>query len=211
MNDGSPTASAMIRAGTLPLYADPGAPAERRDAEAAWTAARVERARRGDRDAFGDLYRRFAPLVHGVLLARLPPGEVPDLVQEVFLLALRKLAALADGAAFGPWVATLARRAAADHYRGPERRFGFARAPELRTARESEPATAPGLTAEGLAVLQAMARLPEAYRETLVLRLVEGLSGAEIAARTGLTEGSVRVNLTRGMKRLRALLEGANP
>ena len=195
----------MMGAGTLPLYADPLVPAERRDAEAAWAAARVERARRGDREAFGDLYRRYAGLVHGVLLARLPPAEVPDLVQEVFLLALRKLASLADGAAFGPWVATLARRAAADHYRAPERRFGLAG----QTAREVEQATAPRLTAEGLAVLQALSRLPEAYRETLVLRLVQGMSGAEIAAATGLTEGSVRVNLTRGMKRLRALLEGA--
>jgi RNA polymerase sigma-70 factor (ECF subfamily) len=201
----------MTSARTLPLYAEPPAPADRWDAEAAWAAARVERARRGDREAFGDLYRRFAPLVHGVLLARLPPAEVPDLVQEVFLLALRKLASLADAAAFAPWVATLARRAAADHYRGPERRFGWGARPEPGTARAPEPAAAPGLSADGLAVLQALSRLPDAYRETLVLRLVEGMSGAEIAATTGLTEGSVRVNLTRGMKRLRALLEGANP
>ena len=48
--------------------------------------------------------------------------------------------------------------------------------------------------------------LPEAYRETLVLRLCEGLDGPEIAARTGLTHGSVRVNLTRGMALLRPLL-----
>ena len=45
--------------------------------------------------------------------------------------------------------------------------------------------------------------LPEAYRETLVLRLVEGMTGPEIAARTGLTAASVRVNLHRGMKMLR--------
>jgi RNA polymerase sigma-70 factor, ECF subfamily len=48
--------------------------------------------------------------------------------------------------------------------------------------------------------------LPEAYRETLVLRLVEGMTGPEIAARTGLTAASVRVNLHRGMKLLRERL-----
>ena len=48
--------------------------------------------------------------------------------------------------------------------------------------------------------------LPEAYRETLVLRLVEGMTGPEIAARTGLTAASVRVNLHRGMKMLREKL-----
>ena len=49
--------------------------------------------------------------------------------------------------------------------------------------------------------------LPEAYSETLVLRLVEGMTGPEIAARTGLTPGSVRVNLHRGMKQLREKLD----
>ena len=54
--------------------------------------------------------------------------------------------------------------------------------------------------------LDAVKSLPEAYRETLVLRLVEGLSGPEIAERTGLTPASVRVNLHRGMKLLREKL-----
>ena len=56
-----------------------------------------------------------------------------------------------------------------------------------------------------LALIQ---RLPESYRETLMLRLVEGMTGPEIAARTGLGADSVRVNLCRGMKLLRDQLEG---
>jgi RNA polymerase sigma-70 factor (ECF subfamily) len=59
---------------------------------------------------------------------------------------------------------------------------------------------------EALAVLEIIRTLPEAYRETLVLRLVEGLTGPEIAERTGLTPASVRVNLHRGMKLLRERL-----
>mgnify|MGYP003694694447 CR=1 FL=1 len=59
---------------------------------------------------------------------------------------------------------------------------------------------------EALAVLGVIQTLPEAYRETLVLRLVEGMTGPEIAARTGLTAASVRVNLHRGMKQLRERL-----
>jgi RNA polymerase sigma-70 factor (ECF subfamily) len=58
------------------------------------------------------------------------------------------------------------------------------------------------------AVLDAVRSLPDAYRETLILRLVEGMTGPEIAARTGLTPGSVRVNLHRGMEQLRAKLSG---
>jgi RNA polymerase sigma-70 factor (ECF subfamily) len=60
--------------------------------------------------------------------------------------------------------------------------------------------------AEAAEALEIIRALPEAYRETLVLRLVEGMTGPEIAARTGLQPASVRVNLHRGMKLLRERL-----
>ena len=62
------------------------------------------------------------------------------------------------------------------------------------------------IAAEAIAVLDVVRKLPDAYRETLLMRLVEGMSGAEIAERSGLTPGSVRVNLHRGMKLLREQL-----
>ena len=55
-------------------------------------------------------------------------------------------------------------------------------------------------------MLDAIRKLPDAYRDTLLMRLVEGMSGAEIADRSGLSAGSVRVNLHRGMKLLREKL-----
>jgi hypothetical protein len=60
-------------------------------------------------------------------------------------------------------------------------------------------------------ILSFVRSLPDAYRETLILRLVEGMTGPEIAARTGLTPGSVRVNLHRGMQQLREKLSQAAP
>jgi len=62
---------------------------------------------------------------------------------------------------------------------------------------------------EAARALDAIRNLPEAYRETLMMRLVEGMSGPEISARTGLTPGSVRVNLHRGMQMLRGALGGS--
>jgi RNA polymerase sigma-70 factor (ECF subfamily) len=61
---------------------------------------------------------------------------------------------------------------------------------------------------EAFGVLDVIRALPDAYSETLILRLVEGLTGPEIAEQTGLTADSVRVNLHRGMKMLREKLEG---
>src|SRR5256885_16848906 len=77
----------------------------------------VSAARDGDRAAFGCLYDRYASMVHGILLARVPPREVDDLVQEVFLLALRQLHALRDVSRFGAWLGTITRNRANDYFR----------------------------------------------------------------------------------------------
>jgi RNA polymerase sigma-70 factor (ECF subfamily) len=159
----------------------------------------VEAARDGDRAAFGRLYDRYARMVHGVLLARVPVREVDDLVQDVFVMALRRLSTLRDTRSFGAWLAAIARNLASDHYRrsAPEDQL-TEDAPDTENRSEDENAAA--------TVLDAVRSLPDAYRETLILRLVEGMTGPEIAARTGLTYGSVRVNLHRGMQLLRARL-----
>jgi RNA polymerase sigma-70 factor (ECF subfamily) len=167
--------------------------------DATWVAA----ARDGDRAAFGQLYERYARMVHGVLLAKVPVGEVDDLVQDVFIKALRRLSALREAASFGAWLAAIARNVANDYHRRsvPE---------EPLTDDASDDEVTSGVSGgdhEGsAAVLEAVMSLPHAYRETLILRLVEGMTGPEIAARTGMTPGSVRVNLHRGMEQLRAKL-----
>ena len=77
----------------------------------------VSDARNGDRVAFGRLYDRYARMVHGVLLAKVPLGEVDDLVQDVFMLALRRLSTLRETGSFGAWLAAIARNLANDYYR----------------------------------------------------------------------------------------------
>lgn len=159
----------------------------------------VEAARGGDRPAFERLYRRYSSMVHGILLARVPRRDVEDLVQEVFLTVFRRIGSLRDAAAFAGWLATIARNRATDFLRGH---------PPASEPLDEELATAETTDAEARAILEIVRRLPDAYRETLVLRLVEGMTGPEIAERTGLTPGSVRVNLHRGMAMLREILAG---
>jgi RNA polymerase sigma-70 factor (ECF subfamily) len=161
----------------------------------------VESARQGDRPAFAVLYRRFARTVHGIVLARVPRADADDVVQDVFLTAMERLPALRDPSAFAGWLSAIARNRAVDHLRHAPKTTEL---PELV-------APAGGDRAEAMAVLAAIRSLPPAYSETLTLRLVEGMTGPEIAASTGLTPGSVRVNLHRGMKQLRERLEGGLP
>jgi RNA polymerase sigma-70 factor, ECF subfamily len=157
--------------------------------------ALVIAARRGDRAAFAELYRRFARAVHGVVLARVRYAEAADLVQDVFTVALERLPQLGEPAAFPGWLLAIARNRAIDHVR--------ARKPTDELPELPGPASRQAEVAQVLAALRA---LPEAYHETMILRLVEGMTGAEIAEQTGLSAGSVRVNLHRGMKLLRERL-----
>jgi RNA polymerase sigma-70 factor (ECF subfamily) len=147
----------------------------------------------GERDHFARLYEMYAPMVHGILLARVPRGEVDDLVQDIFLHALKKLHTLREAAAFGGWIAMIARNRAMDFYRSSRE--------TVEVTEQMAVERTPNRTA--IEILELIRGLPEAYRETLILRFVEGMTGPEIASRTGLTAASVRVNLHRGMKLLR--------
>ena len=171
-------------------------------------ASLVLQARQGSRSAFGRLYELHARMVHGILLARVPRLEVDDLVQEVFLHAMKRLSDLREPAAFGAWLAQIARNRANDFHRASRPSDELSEDWNAPQSASPQPADAAS-RAEALSALAAVRELPEAYRETLILRLVEGMTGPEIAARTGLTPASVRVNLHRGMKLLREALGGA--
>src|SRR4051812_7891599 len=63
----------------------------------------------GDEDAFARLYADYARMVHAILLGRIPRRDVDDLVQEVFLAAYTRIGELRNPAAFGGWIAAIAR------------------------------------------------------------------------------------------------------
>jgi RNA polymerase sigma-70 factor (ECF subfamily) len=174
---------------------------------AAIDTALVRAAQSGDRAAFTRLYEELAPVVHGVLIARLHARDADDLVQEVFLTVWRRMSEVRDPAALVGWILAITRNAALSRQRGTRASLPLndhvAASAERSAGDECE------------RVLRAIRSLPEAYIETLTLRLVEGLTGPQIAAATGMTHGSVRVNLHRGMELLRERLgadkDGARP
>ena len=157
----------------------------------------IRAAQGGDRVAFGRLYEQYERLIHGILLARVAYDDAEDLMQDVFVKALQQLATLREPAAFCGWLIAITRRVAADHQRSKKSMAQL----------DLVPVSASRLDPEPVAVLAIIQQLPETYRETIILRLVEGMTGPEIAARTGLTPDSVRVNLCRGMKLLRRYLK----
>jgi RNA polymerase sigma-70 factor (ECF subfamily) len=193
----------------LPLSKTPPVPDVSKDAQSGQTvntggraeadpAELVRAAQSGDRRAFGELYMRYAGIVRSIAAARLPIDEVADAVQEVFLRALRKLVALRDARRFGAWLAAIARNTVHDLQKDASASVGVEQEPASRETQLDQIAAR--------AAVRAIRRLPAAYRNTVRMRVVEGMTGPEIAVRTGMSPASVRVNLHRGLKILRQRL-----
>ena len=159
----------------------------------------VASARHGDRVAFASLHDHFCGMVHGIVVSKVPAADAPDLTQDVFVIALQKLATLEEDAAFGGWLAQVTRARIARFLRDRPRHDQL---PEELQLAAPDASGAP----DARKVLVALRALPEAYSETLAMRLIEGMTGPEIAEATGLTVGSVRVNLHRGMAMLKEKL-----
>ncbi len=155
----------------------------------------VAQSRAGDAAAFTALYRHYLPLVHSILLGRFGVDRADELSQECFLLAYQRLHQLQDAEKFTAWIATIARRMRADQQDHSD-----------LTEQVTSPMPSPEDVAESKLLMSAIRRLPEHFREPLLLRFVEGMTGEEIAEMTGMTSQSVRVNLSRGMEKLRAEL-----
>jgi RNA polymerase sigma-70 factor (ECF subfamily) len=148
----------------------------------------------------------FRPVVHGIALAHVGPADADDVTQEVFVRVLQALPTLRDPAAFPGWIAGTARNAALDALRRRTRRPAAEPLPDdLPSPRADAPEPDADQAADAVRrrVLAALARVPDTYRETLYLRFAEGLTGLEIAERTGRSPGALRVHLCRGTALLR--------
>lgn len=153
---------------------------------------------------FASLHDAHARLVHGIALAIVGPADADDAAQDAFVAIHRGLDGVRDKGTVASWVCQVARNACLDFLRRRHRRPEQTAGAALDDVPDPAP---PGSGELAHRVLALIRNLPPAYRETLVLRLVEGLSGPEIARLTGMTAGSLRVNLCRGMAMLRPLLE----
>ena len=171
--------------------------------------ALVLRARDGDRAAFEELVRRTSRLVFARLY--LDTGSVhraEDLLQETLLSAYRSLRKLTDPAAFRPWVLGIAHNVLIDAARrdARQKRFG---PPHSDAALAVVPSAGPPPEAEAQReelrqrVLAVLRSLPEEHRLPLTLRYIVGADYDTISTQLGLTNGSLRGLLYRGLKMLR--------
>lgn len=167
----------------------------------------VRNARSGDRAAFEELVRRTSRMVYARLY--LDTGDAhaaEDLVQETYLRAFRSLHQLTDPRGFRAWLMTIGQSALIDSVRraGAQRR-----SPPPRAGMEAlDGAPAPESEQAGFAetrdkVRQILQSLPEEYRLPLTLRYIDGADYDSIQMQLGLSPGSLRGLLYRGLQLLR--------
>ncbi len=164
------------------------------------------RARAGDRDAFGELVRRYGDQARRVARAVLQdPEDADDAAQDAFLSALVKLEQYDPSRPFGPWLMRIVANAATDRRR--RRRVRQAEAlDEGLIAGGQRPDAVAERELLGERLRQALAELPERRRMAVVLFDVEGYSHAEIGGILGMPEGTVRSEVFHARRRLRTLL-----
>ena len=169
----------------------------------------IRRAQQGDREALGFLYARYADDITGYVRSIVhDQHEAEDVTQQVFAKLIRVIHKYEERQVpFLAWMLRVARNLAIDHLR----RQRMIPVEEVRRTDEGSGDPAHGRPMHDLQ--EALSTLPIDQREVLVLRHLAGLSPAEIAQRTGRSEGSIHGLHHRGRRTLRAELtsRGAAP
>jgi RNA polymerase sigma-70 factor, ECF subfamily len=183
------------------------------DSDAASDAILVQAAKDGSLDAFNILYERYLPMVYNRVRFTVPEADVEDVTQEIFIGVIRSLKSFKGDARFSTWLRTLVNRRVADYYRS--------RNPsetELETDISEADAVLTGLHVSAntsaiddqIMLRRAMSELPEAYKDILLLRFVEGLQFNEIAVERRQSLEATKSLFRRAVAALRKQVEHPN-
>jgi RNA polymerase sigma-70 factor (ECF subfamily) len=166
----------------------------------------LSRVAQGDRDAFGDLYRRYARAVLGLALRRLGDrGRAEDAVQEAFASIWRAARSYRrDRGPVAPWLYAVARNAIVDRIRGQARAATRVPADPVSDAGPEERAETGWVAWQ---VHRAFMELPETERVVLELAYWAGLSQSQIAEFLGIPLGTVKTRTRSGLSRMADLLD----
>jgi len=171
--------------------------------------ALIASAMSGDRDALRRLWQEHRRWVAAILLAHKPrQADLEDLLQTVSLQFCRKIGEVRDPEAFRPWLRMVAINAArADGRKTTRQRHGWLRLVG-RSGSDQEADTDPGRVEtleRGQRLMDLARRLPEGYREPLLMRCVKGMSYRQIGEAMGLPETTIETRIARGRRMLREL------
>lgn len=160
-------------------------------------------AQEGDEEAFSELYKRYASKLYGYLNKKVPSGRDQDAVfQETFMKLHQAKENYRTEYPFSAWLFAICRNTLVDHLRKEGRMAS--KTEEFRVEQEGY---FPEVSAERQVPEQALAQLPSDQRHALELRYLQELPFEAIARELKKSEQNVRQLVSRGLKRLRRILE----
>ena len=181
--------------------------------------ALVERARAGDRVAFGILVARHRSAILRVARQFLRnDSDAEEIAQDVFLAALCALSSFRGNARFATWLHRMVRNAALRRLQLVQR-YDLKSFTELRVIHDRDTHRSGASPADRLVeanevterVANAIARLSDRHRAVLILRVVQGLSTAEAAYALSASRLAVRARLSRARHVVRQMVDGGRP
>jgi RNA polymerase sigma-70 factor (ECF subfamily) len=180
------------------------------DPEALAIDSLVEQTRGGDERAFTQLVRRLQPRVHRWVLAyALSADEADDIVQEVFLIALRRMGGYRGEGSFEIWLYRIAVRAAGRVSKKRRHRAVLAAGPRAipdRVVYETDPGGRVDRQRLAAVIREFWEELPEQQRAAVALVDLQSYTPAEAAAMLDANPSTLRVNLLKGRRTLRTRL-----
>jgi len=167
--------------------------------------ALVQRASRGDADAFGKLYDLHLDVVYRYIYYKVAdPSEAEDLTAQVFLKAWEAMPRYQwREVPFSHWLMRLARNAVIDHFRAKRPKADL---DEGLVSQEPDPQSQYLQKETATRLESAIRRLPEEQRAVIVLRFIEGMDYAQVAGIIGKSHGALRVIQHRALAALRRML-----
>ncbi len=166
----------------------------------------IQQFKRGDHEAFSALYSRHLPNVFRRVRYVVPENDVEDVTQEIFIAASKSLASFRGDSQFGTWLRTLTNYKVAEFYRKRNRKQEPLLAPLSEASGQTEGSTSKSMD-ERIYIQRALKKLPENYREVLLLRFAEDLQFNEIAELTNQSLEATKSLFRRAISALRNLLE----
>lgn len=167
----------------------------------------VRRAQQGDREAVGALYAAYHPRVYRYIAYRVgDQGTADDLTAEVFLTMVRKIHDFEDrGRPLLAWLYTVAGNLVKMHYRKLHKHPSEKLRDEM-IDHQIGPADLVNARLNHGRLLEALPQLSNNQQEVIILKFIEGLTNAEVAAILGKTEGAIRILQHRALLALRQTL-----
>jgi len=160
----------------------------------------------GSKEAFDALYQRHLPNVYKRVRYVIPESDVEDVTQEVFIAVLRSLSSFRGEAQFGTWLRTLTNHKVAEFYRRRSRKQEPLLAP-LSEASGTLTGSTSKVMEERIFIQGALQKLPENYREIILLRFAEDLQFNEIADLTHQNLEATKSLFRRAISALRSYLD----